>query len=69
MQDQGNQREHKQQMNQTPGNMKHRETADPRDQEHDKYDCPDTHVSLFLFRIAMVLAYRIEPVESVIWTL
>lgn len=46
MQDQGDYREHEQQMNQAARNVKHAEAGNPRDQQNHKQDCPDTHFIL-----------------------
>jgi hypothetical protein len=44
--DEGNHREYQQQVDQTACNVKHGEAADPRDQQNNEQDCPDTHVFL-----------------------
>jgi hypothetical protein len=43
VQDQGNYREYQQQVDQSARNVKHRESAKPSDQQHDKQYGPDAH--------------------------
>lgn len=46
MQDQGNHGKDQQYMNETAGYVHYRKTADPRDQQNDEKNRPDTHFSL-----------------------
>jgi hypothetical protein len=43
MQDKRNYGEYQEQVNETTGNVKHGESADPCDQQNDEQNCPDTH--------------------------
>jgi hypothetical protein len=44
MQDQGNHGEEKKEVNQASSDVEHRESSDPRYQQHNKQNCPDAHL-------------------------
>jgi hypothetical protein len=48
MQDKSDDRENQQQMNQSTGHMKYRESTQPCDQQNDKQNRPNAHVLSFV---------------------
>jgi hypothetical protein len=56
VQNQGNDCEDQQQVDQSPGHVKHREASKPRDQQNDKQHCPDAHVLSFVSGEPVALA-------------